>query len=95
MVFRFTNANEPQINYVVDMALEARYSDDSIVQSMYIFIQRGPSVQKILVYREGATGKWLNTEGISFNGLDRTPENLVRSMGRSEPVAEVYVMPEK
>lgn len=95
MVFRFTNANESTRNYVVDMALEARYSDTSIVQSMYVFINRGQSIQKILVYREGTTGKWLNTEGISFNGLDRTPENLVRSMGRSEPVAEVYVMPEK
>lgn len=95
MVFRFTQSSEPPRNYVIDMALEVRYSDDSIVQSMYIFIQRGQSIQKILVYREGTTGKWLNTEGISFNGLDRTPDNLVRSMGRSEPVAEVYVMPEK
>jgi hypothetical protein len=77
------------------MALEAKYSDDSIAQSMYIFIQRGHSIQKVLVYREGTTGKWLSTEGISFNGLERNPDNLIRSIGRSEPVTEIYVMPEK
>lgn len=95
MVFSFTQGQQGPSRFVINMALEAKYSDNSIVQSMYVFIQRGPSIQKVLVYREGATGKWLNTEGISFNGLERTPENLVRSMGRSEPIAEVYVMPEK
>lgn len=94
MVFRFEQSPDSPGIYVIDMALEATYSDGSKVQSMYIYVRRGQAVQKTLVYRDGVSGKWLNTEGISFNGLIRTPDNLVRSIGRSEPVAEVYVMPE-
>ena len=95
MIFRFQNNPNAQRNHIIDMALEVTYEDGKKVQSMFIYARRGPAVQKILVYREGTSGKWLNTEGISFNGSARIPENLVRSLGRSEPVAETYVMPEE
>lgn len=97
MVFRFTD-RRPQ-GVLIDMALEATFQDGRKIQSMYATVggQRDPlgrvCMRRVLVYREGVAGRWLSSEGISFEGVQRTPENLVRSVGRAEPVAETYVLP--
>ena len=82
---------------MIDMALEATFQDGRTIQSMYAMAggRQDPSgrMRRVLVYREGAAGRWLSSEGISFEGVQRTPENLVRSVGRAEPVAEIYVLP--
>jgi hypothetical protein len=75
------------------MALESTFEDGSKIQAMYVMERRGPMTRRLLVYREGTSGRWLSSEGISFEGVQRTPENLVRSVGRAEPMAETYVLP--
>lgn len=75
------------------MALESTFEDGRKVQAMYAMVRRGPMVQRFLVYREGTSGKWLSSEGISVSGVQRTPESLVRSIGRADPVDEKYVLP--
>ena len=91
MVFRFTEASP--IGQVIDMALEATFNDGKTVQSMFVTLQRGPMAHKALMYREGTTGKWLSSGGISFKGLPKTPESLVRVIGGADPVSEIYVLP--
>ena len=75
------------------MALEATYPDGRKVQAMHFTERHGVFARRHLVYRYGISGRWLNSEGISFKGLPRTPENLVRSIGRADPVDETYVVP--
>lgn len=91
MIFRFTNGSEAC--QVLDMALEATFEGGKVIQSMFVTIQRTPVRQKALMYREGTSGKWLTADGISFNGIPRTPENLVRVVGGADPTHEVYVLP--
>ena len=94
MVFRFSG--QPQ-GGLIDMALEATFQDGRKIQSMYAAarcqVGGRMCMRRVLVYREGTTGRWLSSEGISFEGVQRTPENLVRSVGRAEPVAEIYTLP--
>lgn len=91
MIFRFTTG--PSGGGVLDAALEATFSDGKKIQSMFMIVHNGPVSNRVLVYREGISGKWLSSEGISFNGLPRTPENLVRSVGHAEPTEEIYIIP--
>ena len=93
MLFGFSTCGDGAPSPVIDMALEAVFEDGRIVQSMFVDIKRGASAIRVLVYREGTTGKWLHSDGISFNGLQRTPENLVRSLGYAGPCEEYYVFP--
>jgi len=90
MVFRFTNS--PEAGQVLVMALEATFENGKVIQSMFFTISRTPR-QRVLMYREGTSGKWLTADGISFNGSQRTPENLVRAVGGADPTHEVYVLP--
>ena len=92
MVFRFSEA--PAVE-MVDMALEATFQDGRKVQAMFVKVSRRfmPGSHLALVYREGTSGRWLSSEGISFEGAQRTPESLVRSIGRADPVDEAYVVP--
>jgi hypothetical protein len=76
------------------MALEATLSSGKKIQSMYVYVRRGNSVSKVLVYREGTSGKWLNTEGISFEGKPRSPENLINILAGSDSYNEIFVLPE-
>lgn len=92
MVFRFTG-RKPACAGAMNFALEATFDNGTVIQSMYIDIVRAATRQRRLVYREGESGKWLSSEGISCNGLQRTPENLVRSIGGADPIKEIYVLP--
>lgn len=80
------------LGVIVDMVLDASFDGGKVVQSAYTHVRRGDFPEKLLVYREGRSGKWLRSDGISFNGDDKTPENLVRSIGGADPIEEIYVM---
>ena len=73
---------------VHDMVLEAVFDDGRVVQAM----RTRPPIE-VLMYRESRDGRWLHAEGVSFGGLPRTLENLVRSVGGADPATEVYVLP--
>ena len=87
MIFGFREAP-----IVVDMALEATFESGKVVQAM-IHVTHGDIVTRSLVYREGTTGTWLSSRGISFNGLPRNPETLVRVIGGADPINEIYTAP--
>ena len=91
MMFSFSS---PPIE-ILDMALEATFEDGHKVQAMFVLPRDRllPGRQLSLVYREGTTGRWLRSEGISFKGEQKTPETLVKSIGRADPVDMVYVVP--
>jgi len=90
MTFSFTSGySQDTAPICVDLCLEAVFEDGKIIQATTIRTTAGTT----LVYRESTSGKWLSTAGISFNGLPRTPENLIKTLGSREPVRLVYVMP--
>lgn len=91
MIFRFTD--DSASSHVLDMALEARFENGKVIQAMFIIVQRPTVLQRALVYREGITGKWLSSSGVSFNGLPKNPETLVRAVGGADPISEIYVFP--
>lgn len=95
MTFRFNTSGRtnPQAAVLIDLAAEGTYPDGKKVQAMYNTVQRGTIVRRVLVYREGTTGSWRSTEGITFKGLPRTPENLLKVVGDAEPTAIIYTMP--
>lgn len=78
---------------ILDMALEATFPNGKVFQAMTATVARGNMYYHVLVYREGTSGRWLSSEGISFKGNQRTAENLVRALGYADPISEIYVFP--
>lgn len=73
----------------IDLCLEARFEDGKVIQALHTDTNMG----YILVYRESTSGRWLNSDGLAFNGLPRTPENLIRTIDQRDPVSLIYVLP--
>ena len=79
----------------LNTALEAVFSDGRVIQVINTLAgdSSGRNVRTVFAFREGRTGKWRDSAGLSMDGKPRTLENIARAIAKAEPDSEMYVFP--